>query len=347
MTETALRAPAMRVALALGTVYLVWGSTYFAIRVALESIPPFFMAGARYLFAGAVLYLVCRLTGSERPTWRHWRSSLLLGCLLLLVGNGGVVWAEQKVNSGLAALMVSTEPLFIVGLVWWSARQRPASRVLVGMALGFIGLVVLLSPGAGGGMPLTATIALLLASMAWASGSLYSIRAELPRSPFLGTAMEMLCGGAVLAIAGALTGEGSRFVPALVTGRSILALAYLSIFGALLAFTAYIWLLRKAPPVLVSTYAYVNPVVAVFVGWLAGHELLSVGTLVAAAIILGGVALIVSAPAQHSSAPGEKDGATRVTANAAAARPPSATLPHSGGSVAVEAERESDALVTH
>jgi drug/metabolite transporter (DMT)-like permease len=301
MSESALRAPAGKVALALGIVYVVWGSTYYAIRVGLETITPFFMASARYLLAGAVVYAFCRWRGTEKPTWPQWRSALLLGWSLLLVGNGGVVWAEQRVSSGLAALMVSTEPIWIVLLVWSRDRQRPRFRVFAGMALGFTGLMILLSPGAGAHLTAGVAVALLLASASWASGSLYSIRAALPASPLLGTAMQMLCGGMLLALAGLVSGEPGHFAPALVSARSMFGVLYLSVFGSMIAFSAYIWLLRAAPPVLVSTYAYVNPVVAVLLGWFAGHELLSRGTLIGAAVILVGVAMIVSAPSRATA----------------------------------------------
>ena len=293
----ALASRRAQIALALGTVYVVWGSTYFAIRVALESLPPFFMASARYLTAGVVLYAWAWSRGAERPKLVHWRSAFILGAALLLVGNGGVVWAEQQVSSGLAALLVSTEPLWIVLLVWSQQRQRPRLQVLGGMALGFTGLVLLLSPSAGGGVAAASAVALLCASASWASGSLYSVRAKLPDSPLLATAMQMLAGGALLLVTSASTGELGRIHPEAVSSRSLLAVVYLSVFGSIIAFTAYIWLLRAAAPVLVSTYAYVNPVVAVFLGWFAGHETIGRGTLLAAGVILGGVALIVGAPA--------------------------------------------------
>jgi drug/metabolite transporter (DMT)-like permease len=287
----------LRVAIALGAVYLIWGSTYLAIRFAIETIPPFLMAGARYLTAGVLLYGWSRLRGAPRPSLAQWRPAAIIGALLLLAGNGGVVWAEQRVSSGLAALLISTEPLWIVLLVWQRDRgQRPGGRVIAGLLLGFIGLALLVRPGSSsGGLDPLGVVALLIASLCWASGSIYSQRAKLPSSPLLSTSMQMLSGGGLLLLAGALTGEPARFALAEVSTRSLLSLAYLVVFGAIIAFTAYVWLLRSASAVLVSTYAYVNPVVAVLLGWAFAGEPLTRGTLIAAAVILTGVALISSA----------------------------------------------------
>ncbi len=292
----ALRASALQVAVALGAVYLIWGSTYLAIRFAIETIPPFLMAAARYLAAGGMLYVWSRLRGAPRPRLIHWRSAVLLGGLLLLLGNGGVVWAEQRVSSGLAALLVSTEPLWIVLFVWMRDHGRPGGRVLAGLLLGFTGLVLLVRPGSStGGIDLLGVAAVMVASVSWAWGSLHGQRAKLPPSPLLGTAMQMVSGGGLLLLASAITGEPARFHLAAVSARSALSLAYLIVFGALIAFTAYVWLLKAAPPVLVSTYAYVNPLVAVFLGWAVAGEPITRATLIAAAVILAGVALISSA----------------------------------------------------
>jgi len=299
MTDTTdtgtLRASVLKVALALGTVYLVWGSTYLAIRFAIETIPPFLMAACRYLTAGALLYGWARWRGAPRPSLLHWRSAVLVGAFLLLGGNGGVVWAEQRVDSGLAALLISTEPLWIVLFFWLSSgRKRLDGRVIAGLMLGFTGVMLLVRPGASGSVDLLGAAALVLASLSWAWGSLYGQKAALPDSPLASTGMQMLGGGALLLVASALTGEPGRFVLSAVSTRSLLALAYLVVFGAIVAFTAYVWLLRVAPPVLVSTYAYVNPVVAVFLGWAFAGEPLTRGTMVAAAVILGGVVLITT-----------------------------------------------------
>jgi drug/metabolite transporter (DMT)-like permease len=301
MTTGTLKASVLKVALAMGAVYVIWGSTYLAIRFAIETIPPFLMAGTRYLTAGVLLYGWARLRGAPRPSLVHWRSAAVIGAFLLLVGNGGVVWAEQRVDSGLAALMISTEPIWIVLLVWLrTGRQRPNPKVVAGLLLGFTGLVMLVRPTGSGSIDPVGATALVLASLCWAWGSLYGQRASLPASPLLTTGMQMLAGGGLLLGASALTGEPGRFALAEVSARSVLALAYLVVFGAIVAFTAYVWLLRVAPPVLVSTYAYVNPVVAVLLGWAFAGEPLTKGTAIAAAVILAGVALITTSQGKTS-----------------------------------------------
>lgn len=295
-----VRASMLKVAIALAAVYLIWGSTYLAILFAIETLPPFLMASARFLFAGGLLYAWARWKGAPRPSLAHWRSAALIGMFLLLGGNGGVVWAEQRVESGLAALLVSTEPLWIVLLVWLlPGGHRPTMRVVTGLLLGFAGLVLLVNPGSTtGGVDLLGAAVIVLAALSWAWGSLYGQRAKLPESPLLTTGIQMLCGGGLLFLASLVTGEPAGFDPAAVSLKSMLALGYLVVFGSLVAFTAYVWLLRAASPVLVSTYAYVNPVVAVFLGWALAGEPLTAGTLIAAAVILSGVALITSSQAK-------------------------------------------------
>lgn len=295
---TANRPSRLQVASAFAAVYVLWGSTYLAIKFALESLPPFWMASSRFLIAGALLYVWARRRGEPKPTRIHWRSAVVVGGLLLLGGNGGVVFAEQRVPSGLAALLVATVPLWMVmldgaGRGW----RRPPLQVLLGVALGLAGVALLVGPGhfAGGhGVdPLGAGV-LLLGALCWATGSLYSRRAPLPSSPLLGTAMEMLGGGACLAVAGLLSGEWHRLDLAAASPRSLLAVAYLVIFGSLVGFTAYVWLLRVCTPPLVATYAYVNPVVAVFLGWAFAGEPVTGRTLLAAAVIVGAVVLITT-----------------------------------------------------
>jgi len=286
-----------RVVLALGIVYVVWGSTYLAIRWALETIPPFTMASLRYLVAGGVLLAWVKARGAPRVTLGDLRPAFLTGGLMLLCGNGGVVWAEQRIASGLAALLVAVEPLFIVLLAATlpQERRRPSGRALVGVALGVAGVVLLVGPagGLGGGRadPWGAA-AVLFAAFAWALGSLLSRHFAPPASPLQATALQMLAGGVLLGGASGLAGEWSRFSPSLVSGRSVASVAYLVVFGSLVAFTAYIWLLRAASPALVSTYAFVNPVVAVFLGWLLADEEVGLRTLVAAAVIVAAVVLI-------------------------------------------------------
>jgi len=284
---------------AFAAVYLIWGSTYLAIRVAIASVPPFLMAGVRFMIAGTALFLWARSRGAPAPTRRNWIGALVIGVLLLTAGNGAVVWSEQRVPSGLTALLVATVPVWTVVVEWLMGnRERPHGRTVLGLLVGLAGVALLVAPGevAGGARvdPLAALV-LMGGSIAWSVGSVYSHRAGLPGSPQLATAMEMLCGGAGLLLAALASGEFGVFHPALVTGRSALAVVYLIIFGSLIAFSAFVWLLRVSTPARVSTYAYVNPAVAVLLGWALAGEALSGRTLLAAAVIVAGVVLITSA----------------------------------------------------
>ena len=287
-----------RVVAAFAAVYLIWGSTYLAIRVAIDSVPPFVMAGIRFIIAGVVLFLWARSRGAPAPSRRNWAGALVIGLLLLTTGNGAVVWTEQRVPSGLTALLVATVPVWTVIVEWIGAgRERPRGRTVVGLLVGLAGVGLLVAPGevAGGTRvdPLGALV-LMGGSISWAIGSVYSRRAGLPRSPQLATAMEMLCGGAGLLIVALVSGELAAFHPAAITLRSALAVLYLIVFGSLIAFSAFVWLLRVSTPARVSTYAYVNPAVAVLLGWALAGEPLSVRTLAAAAVIVAGVVLITA-----------------------------------------------------
>jgi drug/metabolite transporter (DMT)-like permease len=294
-----------RVAAAFAAVYLVWGSTYLAILFALETLPPFLMAGTRFVVAGTAMYLWVRARGAPRPTAANWRATAVVGAFLLLGGNGGVVWAEQRVASGLTALLVATVPLWMVLLEWRGGGARPTGRVWAGIVVGFAGLGILVGPaellGGGAADPAGAAV-LVLASILWAAGSVYSRRAPLPESPLLGTGMEMLAGGALLLAAGTLAGEWGRVELAAVSARSALALLYLILFGSLVGFTAYVWLLRHVEVAKVSTYAYVNPVVAVLLGWALAGEALTARTGAAAAVIVAAVAVITGARRQRDPA---------------------------------------------
>lgn len=309
-----------QVMVAFAAVYVVWGSTYLAIRFAIETIPPFLMAGVRFLVSGAALYAWMRARGEPRPSAANWRATVIVGAFLLVGGNGGVTWAEQRVPSGLAALLVATVPLWMVLLEWVRGGVRPAGRVWLGLAVGFLGLGILVGPatllGGGGADPLGAG-GLVLASVLWAIGSVYSKRAALPSSPLLATGMEMLGGGALLVLVGTLTGEWAGLDPAAVTPSSALGLAYLIVFGSGVGFTAYIWLLKHVEVAKVSTYAYVNPVVAVFLGWAFAGEPVSARTLLAAATIITAVMFITGAGRKREVPPvdpaleGQRDRAQR------------------------------------
>lgn len=288
---------------ALLAVYIIWGSTYLAIRFAVETLPPFLMAGVRFTVAGAILYGWRRAIGFPRPSGRQWRSATVVGALMLLGGNGGVVWAEQFIESGTTALIVASVPFWMVLLDWLRpGGRRPGARIWVGILIGFGGVLLLMGgPGAAPEYTL-AFVVLLLASIAWAAGSLYSRTASLP-APLLATGMQMLTGGTLLLVAGFVTGEAVGLDPATFSTRSILALLYLIVFGALIGYSAYVWLLRVTEPALASTYAYVNPVVAVILGWLLAGERMSAGILIAAAVIVGGVVLITTARTRPEQPP--------------------------------------------
>jgi drug/metabolite transporter (DMT)-like permease len=261
------------------------------------------MAAARFLSAGTPLYLYARLSGCPSPTLRQWKSAAIAGTLMLGAANGLVTWSEVYVPSGLAALLVATVPFCMTLLDWMAFGGRPPRGLTVlGLVTGFAGVALLMAPGpevryvhpAGG-------LGLLTAAVCWSTGTLYSRKAELPSSPLITSAMEMLAGGAVLTLVGTLSGEWLRFVPAEVSLKSILALAYLAVFGSLVGFGAFVWLLRRTSPALISTYAFVNPLVAVFLGWLVLSEPVHARMIAATALIIGAVVLIQLAGARASS----------------------------------------------
>jgi drug/metabolite transporter (DMT)-like permease len=285
------------VLLAFGAVYLIWGSTYLAIRFAIGTIPPLLMAGVRFLIAGSALYAWSRRRGAARPTLAQWRAALVVGGLLLVCGNGAVVTAEQWVPSGLTALLVGAVPLWMVLVDWgWGTRVRPSGRVAVGLVGGFAGLALLVgAPGAGTGLRgLVGSLLVVCGALGWATGSIYSRHAPRPSRPRLWVSMQMLAGGALLVPLSALVGEWRGFHPTSVSIRSVVALAYLVVFGSLVAYTAYIWLLSVSTPARVGTYAYVNPVVALVLGWALAGEPLSFRSVAAAAIIVGAVVVITT-----------------------------------------------------
>lgn len=286
-----------RVAIAFAAIYLVWGSTYLAIRYAVETLPPFLMAGTRFLVAGSALYAWARLRGADVPRRMEWRGATIIGALLLLGGNGGVVWAEMRISSGLAALLVATVPLWMVLIEWWGGGARPTRRVVTGLVVGFAGLGLLIGPSdllGGGSVDVAGTAAVLVGSLCWAAGSVASRSVVLPASPTLGTGMEMLAGGALLLAAGTIVGEWGRLEPSAVSRESLLGLAYLITAGSWVGFTAYVWLLRHVEISRVATYAYVNPVVAVLLGWAIAGEALTARMLAATVVIVAGVGVITS-----------------------------------------------------
>ena len=301
---------------AFAAVYFVWGSTYLAIRFAVETIPPFLMAGTRHLAAGAILYAFARRRGAPRPTARNWKAAAGIGALLLLGGNGLVSWAETRMPSGPAALIVASVPLWMVALSAAGERRRPALPVFAGLALGLGGIAILVLPHRNGdAVPLVPAGALIVAALSWSLGSLASRRAPLPRETLLATAMEALAGGAALWIAGLAGGEGSALHLRDLTARSALALGYLIVFGSIVGFSAYVWLLKVVAPDRVSTYAFVNPIVAVILGIALGGEVLTLRIALAALAVVGAVSLILVYGTARR-APVEREAPVRRTAAA-------------------------------
>ena len=299
--------PPSRLALvsAFAIIYLIWGSTFLGILFAIETMPPFLMASVRFLVAGSLLYGWARLVnGAEAPSRAHWRATAVLGLLLLVGGNGLLVWSEQRIPSGVAALFVGTVPCFMALIEWLRpGGARPTPHVVAGLLLGLVGLVWLVGPDAimgGGRADFVGATVVVLCSFSWALGSIYSRHVGTPASPFLSTAMQMLAGGVALLLLSVVLREPWAFDVSAVSLRSALGLLYLIVFGSIVAFSAYIWLLRVSTPARVSTYAYVNPVVAVLLGWALANEELTVRIAIAAAIIVSGVALITLAPQKAS-----------------------------------------------
>ncbi len=285
---------------AFAALYLIWGSTYLGILFAIQSIPPFLMAGARLFFAGLIMFVIARTQGPLRSTWAEWRTSLIVGACLLLGGNGGVTLSEKFIETGLASLIVATVPIYITLLGWlFGMSPRPSGIVWLGLAGGFLGVAILLGPAlrfssATSSHPLIGMSILLVGSFLWSAGSLYSRGAKHAASPVLGAAQQMFCGGLLLMLVGSFVGEPRNFHPGSITTLSLGAFAYLVLIGAIVGYTAYFWLLRHCDPAKVATYAYVNPIVAVLLGALFAHETVTLRTLLAAALIIGSVALIIT-----------------------------------------------------
>ena len=302
--------------------YVLWGSTYLAIRFGVETIPPFILGGSRFLIAGLILAVVSRVRGAPAPKPAEWKAATISGVFMVVGGNGLVCWAELYVPSGLAALLVATVPLWLVAI----ARLGPDREVarpleVLGLVLGLVGVVVLVGGsndeigvgGASSSQVLTGALVILVASLSWAVGSMYNRRAALPSPPLYGTGLTMIAGGAVLLLVALGAGEFGRFSPAEVTARSWWSLVYLTLFGSIVAFSAYMWLLRNVRPAAAGTYAYVNPVVALFLGWWLAGETFTPPMLVGSGIIVAAVVLV-----QRGRAP--KGGPRPATVRAPASR---------------------------
>lgn len=287
---------------AFAALYLIWGSTYLGILFAIQSIPPFLMAGVRFFLAGIIMFAIARFQGAPKPDPTTWRDALIVGACLLLFGNGGVTVAEKWVPTGLAALLVATVPIYIALLGWITGTApRPTPMVWLGLIGGFIGVGVLVqtaltTPAESPNEHLALGMAILLfGSLIWSAGSLYSRRARNAPSPFLAAGQQMLCGGALLILAGVILGEYRGFDPRHITMPSAMAFVYLVLIGSLVGFPAYIFLLRHCDPAKVATYAYINPIVAVLLGTAFAGETLTMRTVLGAGLIIGSVAVVITA----------------------------------------------------
>jgi drug/metabolite transporter (DMT)-like permease len=285
---------------AFAAVYLVWGSTFLAIRIGDESLPPLLVAGIRHLVFGLIFFPFLLWKTKTRPTWVEWRTATITGFLLLAVGNGGVCLAEERVPSGVAALLVATVSLWMVLIDWLRPNGvRPVPRVLIGLVLGFGGLTLLVGPkelGGSGRIDPVGVAILGVGSFAWACGSIYSKHGGMPRSPLLGASMQSLVGGFILWIVGGITGEIGSLHLSAVTNRSWLAIIYLICFGSMIGFSSYLYILKHSTATRVATYAFVNPIVALSLGWLLLNEAITLRTILASAVILAAVLLVITAP---------------------------------------------------
>jgi drug/metabolite transporter (DMT)-like permease len=309
-----------RVIAAFIAVYLIWGSTYLGIRFAIETIPPFLLSFARFTTAGLILLVIAKMRGAPSPTAPQFRTAAIVGSLLMLA-NSLVGVAEARIPSGVAALLVAMTPLFMVLLEWMRPHgKQPTLLVAIGLLIGLGGVVALVGPGSfggGSGIDLIGAGTVVAGCLAWSSGSIYSRHAPRPSSGLVMTGYQMLVGGVFVGIIGVIRGELATFHLADVSMRSILAWAYLLVFGSLIAFTAFVYLLRVSTPARVATYAYVNPVVAVILGWLLAGEAISSRMIVSAAIIVAGVALITFAEGR-TPAPAQDERVNRVRKDGAA-----------------------------
>lgn len=290
--------PALAIGAALALVYVIWGSTYLAIRVGIRTIPPFLLGSVRFILAGAILYAIAVRHGDrdgDRPGPKQWTAASIVGVALLFGGNGGVSWGLQRVPTGISALLVATVPLWMVLIARIAHGERLPPQVVAGIVAGFGGIVLLVRPSGPERIDPLGAAVVLLASLSWAAGSVYARRAPLPKRPFVAAGMELMAGGVALAIAGAAGGELGRLHPSEISGESLLSLAYLIVLGSIVAYSAYIWLLHHTPTSVASTYAYVNPIVAVLLGWAVLDETITARTVLGGAIIVVAVALIVTA----------------------------------------------------
>ena len=289
-----LSSKSVKLAVAFAAIYLIWGSTFLAIRFSVATIPPFFMMGFRCLMAGGILYAWSRLRGANRPQPAQWLTALILGILLFTVGHGALAWSEQFLPSGIAALICATSPIWITLLQAYFHRDNPlTTRVVFGLIMGLFGVVLLIEPSTllnGAALdPIGATV-LLVGTFSWSIGVVYSKRANLPENAMLAAGMNLITGGGGLLFASLFQ---EKVIFASISIHSVVSVGYLIVFGSIFAFTAYFWLLRTTSPSRVATHAFVNPVVALFVGWFAGGELINPKILIASLLMVIGVGAIV------------------------------------------------------
>lgn len=277
--------------------YIIWGSTYMAIKLVIEDVPPFISIGGRFLFAGLLMYSFAFLRKVKRPTLTQWGNALFLGTLFMAIGTGAVAWAEQFVDTGIAALIISAEPLIILMMVWLLFGQRPSGRSLLGIGLGIVGIGLLVSQSgfAESASSYAGVAAILTAMIAWAIASIYSSSADLPKSKIQASGMQMIMGGAMQMLIGLMLGEGAVFSIANMTFTAWMAWGYLVVFGSIIAFSAFNYLLQYVPPEKVATSTYVNPIVALFLGWYILNEVLTIQSLIACAVLGTGVFFVNTA----------------------------------------------------
>lgn len=306
-----LRLDSVKLALAFAAIYLVWGSTYLAIRYAVETIPPLVTAGIRHTVAGGIL-LAWAYARGYRAKREHWVAGAIVGAFFFLIGHGTLHWAEQHVASGLAALLIATEPMFILVLAWASGQQKTSRASALGLALGVVGVAILTGMEVSAkDASLVGMMVVLIGSAAWAAGVVISPKVKLPSDALARTAVPLVCGAVMLLASAGITGEFHGLHWSAISLRSMLGLAYLIVFGSIVAFTSYTWLLQRCAPALVATHTYANPVVAVLLGWLLAGEALTLRVVVASIAILGAIVLIRRGERSLGSVPVKRSGEVR------------------------------------
>ncbi|MGE5081638.1 MAG: EamA family transporter [Acidobacteriota bacterium] len=306
-----LRLDSVKLALAFAAIYLVWGSTYLAIRYAVETIPPLVTAGIRHTIAGGIL-LAWAYARGYRAKREHWVAGAIVGAFFFLIGHGTLHWAEQHVASGLAALLIATEPMFILVLAWASGQQKTSRASALGLALGVVGVAILTGMEVSAkDASLVGMMVVLIGSAAWAAGVVISPKVKLPSDALARTAVPLVCGAVMLLASAGITGEFHGLNWSAISLRSMLGLAYLIVFGSIVAFTSYTWLLQRCAPALVATHTYANPVVAVLLGWLLAGEALTLRVVVASIAILGAIVLIRRGERSLGSVPVKRSGEVR------------------------------------